>query len=229
MRPERYARLVAVLDRRQPDLTVLMERVNKVHNFSAILRTGDAAGVMRVHAVPPEHGLPVPHHTSAGSKKWVEVLEHENVGAAVASLRSGGMQILAANLSPEAEDYRSVDLCGPTAFLVGAELDGLSHTAIELADRELVIPMAGMVQSLNVSVATALLLFEAVRQREAAGLFDRPRVPPEERARLLFEWGYPRLARRLRERGLPYPVLDETGAIPEGFSQTLRHARPQGA
>lgn len=225
MGPERFKRLAEVLDQRQPDLTVLMERVNKVHNVSAIVRTCDAAGIMRVHAVPPDAGMPIPHHTSAGSKKWVEVVEHPDLTSATDALRGGGMQILAANLSPEAMDYRTVDLTRPTAFLVGAELDGVSAEGLLHADHEIVIPMAGMVQSLNVSVATALLVFEAVRQRHQAGMFDRCSLPASERARILFEWAYPRVADRLRCRGIPYPPLDETGAIPGHFTAAIREAR----
>ncbi len=225
MGPERFARLKAVLDRRQPDLTVLMERVNKVHNFSAIVRTSDAAGVFRVHAVPTERGLPLPHHTSAGSTKWVDVVEHSDAAAAIRRLQADGMQVLAANLSPEARDYRTTDLTRPTAFMVGAELDGVSPEALALADQEVVIPMAGMVQSLNVSVATALLLFEAVRQREAAGATGRPSLPHDERNRVLFEWAYPRIAERLKARGDPYPELDEDGGIPASFTHALRRSR----
>lgn len=225
MRPERYARLQAVLDRRQPDLTVLMDRVHKAHNFSAIVRTGDAAGVLRMHAVPAERGLPVKHTSSAGSKKWVEVVQHDDVGTAISRLRGEGMQVLAAHLGDGALDYRSLDLSRPTAFLVGAELDGVSPRGLALADERVSIPMAGMVQSLNVSVAAALLLYEAVRQRERAKMFDTPRLPPEERARILFEWGYPRLARRLAAAGLPYPALDDDGGLPSDFARMVRRMR----
>lgn len=225
MGPERFARLEAVLDRRQPDLTVLMERVNKVHNFSAIVRTSDAAGVFRIHAVPTERGLPLPHHTSAGSTKWVDVVEHPDAASAIRRLQAEGMQVLAANLSPEARDYRTMDLTRPTAFMVGAELHGVSPEAVAMADHEVVIPMAGMVQSLNVSVATALLLFEAVRQREAAGPADRPALPDAQRNRVLFEWAYPRIAQRLRAQGIPYPELDEDGGIPPSFTRALRERR----
>ncbi|HSG49506.1 MAG TPA: hypothetical protein VLA43_16925, partial [Longimicrobiales bacterium] len=74
-----------------------------------------------------------------------------------------------------------------------------------------VIPMRGFVQSLNVSVATALLLFEAQRQRAAAGMYDAPRLDPEAFRRRLFEWAYPREAEALRSAGQPYPALDGDG------------------
>ena len=99
MTPERFARLRRVLERRQPDLTVLMEHVNKTHNFSAILRNCDAVGILKAHAVMPEKGIDLHHHTSAGTTKWVEVQVHETVVAAIDHLHQAGFIVLAATLS----------------------------------------------------------------------------------------------------------------------------------
>ena len=123
----------------------------------------------------------------------------------MAVLRKRGFRIVAAHPIAGARDYRTVDFTRPAALLVGAELHGLSDEGLRLADEYVVIPTVGMVRSLNVSVATSLLLFEAFRQRQAAWLYERCRLEPERYRTLLFEWGYPRLARRLREEGLPYP------------------------
>lgn len=213
MKPERYARLRAVLDRRQPDLTVLMERVHKSHNFSAILRNCDAVGVLEVHVVPPQGGLEVHRTSSAGTNKWLPVRRHANVAAAFGALRSAGFTVWAAHPDSGAIDYREVDFTAPTCILLGAELHGLSPEAVEGADRLVTIPMVGMVASLNVSVAASLLLFEAFRQRSAAGMYDAPRLKPEQYQKTLFEWSYPRLARRCRERGEPYPELGEEGQV----------------
>lgn len=213
MRPERFRKLRQVLDRRQPDLTVLMERVHKPHNLSAILRSCDAAGVLEVHAVAPDGGLRVHHDTSGGTSRWISIRSWPRIERAVEALDSRGFQILAADPGPGAEDYRSLDFTRPTAFLMGAELDGLSDLGLELSHGRLKIPMAGMAASLNVSVAAAVLLFEAKRQRDAEGFYDEPRLDPEERDRILFEWAYPRAARRLREAGRPYPPLDDEGRI----------------
>jgi tRNA (guanosine-2'-O-)-methyltransferase len=211
--PERYRRLREVLDRRQPDLTVLMERVHKPHNFSAILRNCDAVGVLEAHAVPPEGGLPLHSDTAAGSDKWIAVHRHEGIRTAADHLHGRGFQILAAHPDPDATDYREVDFTRPTAVMMGSELDGLSDEGARVADRLVVIPMAGMVLSLNVSVATAILLFEAYRQRSRAGMYDQPRLPPELYRRILFEWSYPKVARRYRDRGEAYPPLDPGGQI----------------
>ncbi len=190
-----------------------MERVNKSHNFSAILRNCDAVGILRAHVVLPEKGLDLHHHTSAGTSKWVQVRVHDGVAEASSRLRDEGFRILAAHPAPEARDYRALDLTRPVALMVGAELDGLSDQGLEQADDLVAIPMAGMVRSLNVSVATALLLFEAYRQREEAGMYESCRLPAGERKTLLFEWAYPELAEIYRARGEPYPELSPTGEI----------------
>lgn len=214
MRPQRFHRLRDVLSRRQPDLTVLMDRVNKSHNFSAILRNCDAAGVLDVHVVPPERGLDLHHGTSAGTKKWLGVHRHEDIEAAVGHLRARGFQLVAAHPAEGAVDFREVDYTRPTAIVMGAELHGVSDEALAAADSLVVVPMLGMVHSLNVSVATALLLYEAMRQREAAGMYDASRLAPEEFSERLFEWAYPTLARKRRSEGRPYPPLDADGNLP---------------
>ena len=211
--PERYHRLRAVLDLRQPDLTVLMDEVHKPHNLSAILRNCDAVGVLEAHAVPPQGGLDIPDGTSAGTSKWVSVQRHRDLEAAVTALRADGFRIVAAHPTAGAEDFRKVDYTAPTAFLLGSELRGISDEGLALADQCVVIPMVGLVRSLNVSVATSLLLFEAFRQRQAVGMYDRPRLDPERYRTLLFEWAYPRLARRLRDEKLRYPPIREDGSV----------------
>lgn len=220
MTPERFRRLRAVLARRQPDLTVLMERVHKPHNLSAVVRSADAVGVLEVHAVPVDEGLELPHHTSAGTARWVGVRAHPTLEQAAAHLRGAGFRIWAAHPGPDAVDYREPDFTRPTALLVGTELDGLSEEALAIADATVRLPQAGMGRSLNVSVATALLLYEAYRQREVAGLYDESRLEESVRRRLLFEWTHPRIAALCRERDVPYPALDEEGeivALPEAL------------
>jgi len=190
-----------------------MERVNKTHNFSAILRNCDAVGVLNAHAVLPDGDLDLHHHTSAGTKRWVKVKVHETLDDAVACLRREGFHVLAAHPSDSALDYREADFARPVAIMVGAELDGLSPEGIALADETVRIPMTGMVRSLNVSVATALLLFEAYRQREERGMYRSSRLSSDQLRTLLFEWAYPEIATVLRERGDPYPALSADGDI----------------
>lgn len=213
MSASRLARMRATLDRRQPDLRVLLDGVHKTHNVSAILRTCDAVGVARAHAVWPRERFRVNRQCSAGAGQWVDVVTHGDVAEAVTELREAGYRIFAAHLSGRAVDFRSVDYTRPCAVLMGAELWGVSETAAELADEHVLIPMAGLGASLNVSVAAAVILFEAQRQRALAGMYGTPRLEPEDYRRTLFEWLHPRVAEHCRERGLPYPPLDEDGHV----------------
>lgn len=225
MTPARYQRIIEVLDRRQPDLTLILEGVHKPHNLSAIQRTADAVGVLDMHAVSPERPYRSRKGTAMGSQKWVRVHNHAATADAVDALQARGFQVVAAHLSERARDFRRIDYSRPTAILMGTEKYGVSGQALALADAEITIPMTGMVASLNVSVAAAVILYEAQRQREQAGCYDTPRLDPELRARLLFRWGYPRLAQRYDGLGLPYPRIGADGAlldpVPEQVRRTL--------
>jgi tRNA (guanosine-2'-O-)-methyltransferase len=213
MTAARYQKILRVLACRQPDLTALAENVHKPHNLSAILRSCDAVGIGAVHAVNPTGGVPTYSETSASADKWVSLRVHDGMNDAYDALKAQGLSVVAAHLSEEAVDYREVDYREPSCILVGNEKDGVSPRAATLADRHVMVPMLGMVQSLNVSVAAAVILFEAQRQRLQAGMYDRPRLTDEEIARQAFLWLYPRQARSLLERGLPFPRLSETGEI----------------
>jgi tRNA (guanosine-2'-O-)-methyltransferase len=213
MRRNRVQRVDTVLGLRQPDLTVLAERLHKPRNFSAIVRTCDAVGINEVHAVPGEEGLSVHWNTSQGAEKWLRVREHDSLEAACRHLRERGLVLVAAHLSPQARDYRELDYTRPTALVVGTELFGVSESTLQQADEQVTIPMKGMTQSLNVSVACAIVLYEAMRQREAAGLYGRRRLDRATLERQRFEWLHPAITRFCRERGLDYPELDENGNV----------------
>ena len=204
-----------MLATRQPDLTVCLEQVHKPHNVSAIIRTADAVGVHQVHAVWPTTRMRTLVSSAAGSNSWVNVQTHRTIGDAVTHLKGQGMQILATNLSARAVDFREVDYTRPTCVLLGQEKTGTTEEALALADQDIIIPMIGMVQSLNVSVASALILYEAQRQRQNAGLYRREHsmLDAEEQQRLLFEGGYPVLANVAKRKKLPRPHIDQQGQV----------------
>lgn len=211
MNPRRFRRLRRALERRQPDLTVLLENVHKPHNFSAVLRSADAAGVFEAHAVVPGEEIRPSHMCSGGSRRWVRVRSHARLETALEAV--AGFRLLAAHPSRRATDFRRIDYTGPVAILFGQEKDGLTAEALAAAEERVSIPMLGMVASLNVSVAAALMLFEAQRQRAEAGLYDRSRLDPEVFAATLFEWAYPEIADYCRRKSLAYPRLDPAGEI----------------
>ncbi len=222
--PRRYERLRAVLDRRMGDLTLLLEQVDKPHNLSAILRSCDAVGVVEAHVASLPGRAPTFNSTAQGSQKWVALQRHSSGLEAARALREQGFRLYGTQLGAAALDYRQCDYTGPTAFVLGAEKWGLGAELAAAVDQAIQIPMGGMVQSLNVSVAAAVLLFEALRQRQAAGLVPRrgEGLEPERRERLLFEWAYPQVAAWCRREGRPYPALTAEGAIAEELPRTLR-------
>jgi tRNA (guanosine-2'-O-)-methyltransferase len=213
MTPERFAKLREALSRRQPDLTVLADGVNKTHNISAILRTADAVGIPRIHAISDNDTLRRHHMIAGGAKQWVEVVLHRSIEAALDVLAQERWRLVAAHPGPTARDFREVDYTGKTAIVIGAELRGLSAAAVEAAQVHVRIPMRGLGTSVNVSVAAAVILFEAERQRRAAGLYERSRLEPNEFERTLFEWSYPDIAQLRRNRGKPYPKLTADGYL----------------
>ncbi len=187
----RVDRVAAVLNRRQPDLTVVLENVHDPHNISAVLRSCDATGVLRAHAVytieePPPEAFA--RTTSASAAKWVEVERHDSIAACYAALRAAGFAIYATALDERSEDLYDIDLTRPVALVFGNEMRGVSDDARNGADRSIAIPMMGMVQSLNISVACAVSLYEALRQRRAAGAYARPTLDSATLAALRDDW-----------------------------------------
>lgn len=213
MTDQRRQKIDRVLADRQPDLTVLAEQLHKPRNFSAIVRTCDAVGINELHAVPGEEGLAIHWKTSQGAEKWMRVRPHDDLPSACNYLKDRGFQLVAAHLSEDATDYREVDFTLPTALVVGTELFGVSETTLARCDRQIMIPMKGMTQSLNVSVACAIVLYEAMRQREAAGMYGGDRLDRATREIQRFEWLHPAVTRFCKERGLDYPAMDEDGNI----------------
>lgn len=202
-----------MLLRRQPTLTVVMDNVNKTHNLAAIIRSCDAVGVQEVHAVSYREHIFTRHNAAAGSSKWVNIRLYRNIDCVYERLRETGMQILAATASKESVNFREIDYTVPTAVVLGAEKDGVSGEAVQKADRSISIPMVGMVESLNVSVACAAILFEAQRQRMLAGMYEEPLIGKDELEQLLFEYAYPRLSEQFRKKGIDYPKLEPSGLM----------------
>ena len=211
MTPARHARLCAILDRRQPDLTVLMDDLQKPHNVSAVIRTCDAVGVFEAHAVSDAPSFKARRSSAGGTGRYVGVRLHATTTAAIEHLHGRGFRVLAAHVAPDARDFRSVDYTLPTAILLGTEKDGVGSETASLVDGSICIPIEGAVESLNVSAA--VILYEAHRQRAAARLYDTPRLDEATRQKLLFEWGYRRLAAYCRRKGLAYPRIGPEGEI----------------
>lgn len=181
--------MMEVLARRQPDLTVVIENVHDPHNISAVLRSCDAVGLLTVHLVYTVEEWPELSRTSSASAvKWLDIVRHPSIEACYAALRAQGFTIYATHLEAASHDLYDLDLTQPVALVFGNEHRGVSPEAVAGADGTVIIPMMGMVQSLNISVACAVSLYEALRQRRAAGAYARPKLSEAERQARLARW-----------------------------------------
>ncbi|HGN1935181.1 TPA: tRNA (guanosine(18)-2'-O)-methyltransferase TrmH [Providencia rettgeri] len=215
MNERRYRRICQMMAMRQPDLTLCLEEIHKPHNVSAIVRSADAVGIHQIHAIWPDQQVKLSVSSAAGSNSWVKIISHTSTEEAISQIKSQNTQVLATNLSEHAVDFREIDYTLPTCIMMGQEKTGISQQALALADKHIIIPMAGMVQSLNVSVASALILYEAQRQRQQAGMYEREHclLSPDEQQTWLFEGGYPVLAEVAKRKGLPRPFINNQGQI----------------
>jgi tRNA (guanosine-2'-O-)-methyltransferase len=170
--PERLARLQAVAGTRQMDVSLVCESVHDPHNVSAILRSCDAFGVPRVELIGQSEQFRGHAKSSASARDWVELRTWEDTAECFAQLHEEEKTIYVSVLNPEAVDFYSLDLTKPCAIVLGNEHSGASEEAVRLGDQAVYIPMTGMVQSLNVSVAGAVMLSELFRQRTEAGMYE---------------------------------------------------------
>ena len=147
-------------------LLIVAESIEKPGNLGAILRTADAAGVAALLVCDPHTDIYNPNvvRASRGTLFTVPTIELSNMDA-LSFLREHRIDILAATPQAE-EEFTQQDLSGPLAVIVGTEDKGLSDYWLQKADLKVKIPMVGKVNSLNVSIATALIVYEAKRQRD---------------------------------------------------------------
>ena len=191
MTPERHQRLTSVLKKRQPDLTVVLENVFDPHNISAVMRSCDAVGIQEIYVLNSK----IPRHkkwgarSSSSAAKWLTIHQYEDVNECLSSLRKKYQSILTTHLSGDAVSLYSLDLTKSTALIFGNEHSGVSDEVRALSDGNFIIPQLGMIRSLNISVACAVTLYEAFRQKQPAGHFDRLKLTNAEYSELSKQWG----------------------------------------
>ena len=229
MTPERATKITSVLNARQPDLTLIADRIHKGRNLAAIVRSCDAVGMGQIHAVMSEDEFRPFKGTAMGSNQWVDVALHDDISAPIDWARQRGMQILVADVDDQPDkrcvSYSEVDYSRPSAIVMGSEIKGVSTFSREQADTNIYIPMVGMVESLNVSVAAAIILNEARAQRQRAGYYQQRRISAAHFQQLFFRWGYPRLAAFCQLRGIDFPPLLANGDIDDPDGHWRAHAR----
>jgi tRNA (guanosine-2'-O-)-methyltransferase len=186
---KRKNKIISVLKARQNSLSVVLENIHDPHNVSAIFRTCDAVGVPKISLVYDLDQFPkIGKKSSASALKWVEKERYKSIKECYDSLRENGFKIYASALSESAKNLYELDLTEKVSIVLGNEHRGVSEQAAELADEKFLIPMYGMVQSLNVSVAAAVILYEAMRQRYEKGMYNKSDKNDKELESLIEKW-----------------------------------------
>lgn len=186
---KRLQKITEVAKSRQVSLRVVLENVHDPHNVSAILRTCDAVGIPKVSLLYTIESFPkINRISSASASKWVKREGFQSVSQCYDSLRSEGFKIYASALSNHSINLYDIDFTEKVAIVMGNEHRGVSKEAAEQADGVFLIPMHGMVQSLNVSVATAVILYEAQRQRREKGMYEKSELSEQELDLMIDEW-----------------------------------------
>jgi tRNA (guanosine-2'-O-)-methyltransferase len=186
---KRLNKFKAVAKARQHTLHLVLENVHDPHNVSAVLRTCDAAGIPAVSLLYYLEKFPrIGKKSSASAIKWIEKEKYTDIKQCYNSLREKGFKIHATSLTEGAVNLYDVDFTHKCAVVLGNEHRGVSDEAAEFADEKIYIPMFGMVQSLNISVAAAIIIYEAVRQRLTKGLYNKSTLSKKELDKVIDEW-----------------------------------------
>lgn len=192
MTPERNERLTAVLHKRQPDLTIVLENVFDPHNISAVMRTADAVGIQDIfilnNKIPPHRKWGAKSSSSAA--KWLTIHQYTNTDECFAELRKRYKKIYTTHLSTDALGLHQLKLTESVALIFGNEHSGVSDEIISKADGNFIIPQVGIIKSLNISVACAVTLYEAFRQKSNAGHYDALKLKGTQLETLTTEWGF---------------------------------------
>jgi len=191
MTPERAKKLLTVLHKRQKDITVVLENVFDPHNISAVMRSCDAIGIGEIYVVTTRTGRHKKwgDRSSASANKWVKVHQYEDLGECISIVKKRYGRILSTHLGENAVSLYELKLAESVALVFGNEHDGISQECLDLSDGNFIIPQAGMIQSLNISVACAVSLYEASRQRLLAGKYDQPQLEESVIKEQAAEWG----------------------------------------
>ena len=190
MTSERQQKIESVLSKRQNDLTVVLENVFDPHNISAVMRSCDAIGIQEIYVLNTK----IPRHkkwgtrSSSSAAKWLTVHQFENADECFAALRKRYSTVLTTHLSSDAASLYELDLTKSVALIFGNEHSGVSEEIIKMADGNFIIPQVGIIRSLNISVACAVSLYEAFRQKQNAGHYEKQKLSAEEYSALFNQW-----------------------------------------
>lgn len=190
MTPERKGKIEFVLQHRQPDLTVVLENVFDPHNISAVMRTCDAVGIREIYVLNTR----IPRHkkwgarSSSSAAKWMAVHQFDDTEICIKALREKYQYLFTTHLSGDARALYEIDFTQSVALIFGNEHAGVSEEIRNQSDGNFIIPQVGMIQSLNISVACAVSIYEAYRQKQHAGQYGASRLSQSEYDSLFEKW-----------------------------------------
>jgi tRNA (guanosine-2'-O-)-methyltransferase len=192
MTPERKQKLLQVLQKRQANLTIVLENVFDPHNVSAVMRTCDSVGIQDIYIL--NNKIP-PHkkwgfRSSSSAYKWLTVHQFTDAVECMQALRKNYDTILTTHLAHDSISVYDVDFTGSVALVFGNEHNGVSDEIRAMADGNFIIPQVGIIRSLNISVACAVSIYEAYRQKTVAGHYNQPSLPGEVIDHLFDQWGF---------------------------------------
>jgi tRNA (guanosine-2'-O-)-methyltransferase len=191
MTPDRQQRIESVLSKRQGNITVVLENVFDPHNISAVMRSCDAVGIQEIYVLNTK----IPLHkkwgarSSSSAAKWLTVHQYDDAIACFQQLRERYDRILTTHLASDSVSLYEIDFTGKVALVFGNEHSGVSDEIRALADGNFIIPQVGMIRSLNISVACAVSVYEAFRQKTLAGHYEKQQLSPEDFHLLSNQWG----------------------------------------
>ncbi|MDC7999068.1 RNA methyltransferase [Gilvibacter sediminis] len=168
--PRRRELFKDILARRTKHITVVTEGVYQLHNTSAVVRSCDIFGIQELHVIEEIEGRRIDKEIAMGAQKWVDVIRYDSVESCIATLRDQGYKIIATTPHGEAVGPKKLNITQKIALFFGKEGDGLSDYVMQHADAHLTIPMYGFTESLNISVAAAISLYELSGRLRSEGI-----------------------------------------------------------
>nr|WP_314206301.1 RNA methyltransferase [Capnocytophaga bilenii] len=183
---ERKQRFLEIISQRTNHFTVAMEDVFQMHNTSAVVRTCEVFGVQQAHSIEGRYGKRLDEKIAMGAQKWVDVFRYDDTQKCIDTLREKGYQIVATTPHKDAYLLNDFDISKKSAFFFGTEKEGLSEKVLAQADTYLKIPMVGFTESLNISVAVAIVLQQLTDKLRRSNI--KWQLTDEERYSVLEQW-----------------------------------------
>ncbi len=190
MTPQRFNRLTNVLSHRQPDLTVVLENVFDPHNVSAVMRTCDAVGIQDVfilnNRIPPHKKWG--YRSSSTANKWLNIHQYTDAESCFAEIRKEYKNVYTTHLADDSVEIYDLDFTESIALVFGNETFGVNEEIRNYSNGNFIIPQVGIIKSLNISVACAVTLYEAFRQKKVKGHYLESRMSEARITTLKNEW-----------------------------------------